>query len=395
MTEVNHADRAHSRLGPSGASRWMACPGSVRLEEYFPDTSSEAADEGTAAHELAEILLQRLVGAFEPEKLAKFVAENRFYSQGMRDHVEDYVTVVEQRLKAVYEHTEDPVILFEKRLHYTDWVPDGFGTGDVVIVADRTLEVIDLKYGKGVPVSAGRNPQGRLYGLGAWNEYGFLYDVERIRVTIVQPRLDSITTEEITVAELLEWAETELRPAAAEALKPDAPTRAGTHCRFCGARAVCRERGRWAMGLGKYAGKDPALMTPAEIGEALGQIDSLIKLANDLKEYAFIQAERHGVEFPGWKLVEGRSNRVITDEAAVATLLELEGFEDDQIFKPREMRGITDLENLLGKKQFKTLFANYLVKPSGKPTLVSESDPRPAYSSAGSAAADFSDDLPE
>jgi len=383
--------RAHAVLSASGAHRWIECPPSARLEQQFPDEPSPYAEEGTVAHALAEVRLKQALG--ERVRVPARVTKSEYYSQSpaMEEHIAGYVTLVMERINAHRTCTPDPLIMFEQRLDFSRWVPEGFGTGDVVIVSDLGVEVIDLKYGQGVPVSAEGNPQLRLYGLGAYDAFGALYDLNRVFMTIVQPRLDHITTEELAVSALLEWAEEVIVPAARLAAEGKGEFRAGEHCRFCRARAVCRARAEANLELARFDFAKPDTLSPEEIAEILTQLErDFLAWASDIQAYALDQAVNHGIKFPGWKLVEGRSNRKYSDEEAVKAVLRGAGYTDDQILR-MDLKGITDIEKLLGKKRFGELLADYVIKPAGKPTLVPESDKRPEISTASNAAADFAE----
>lgn len=394
MTQQAHAERAHAKLSASGSKRWLSCPGSVALEQMFKeDDSSTFAAEGTFAHELSELHLAFIFDHIDKKQHTKRLKEkkkNEFYSQDMEDYVQTYIDVVVERINTARAKTPDATVLFEERLDFSPWVPEGFGTGDVVIIADGTLEVVDLKYGKGVPVSAEDNPQLRLYGLGAINGFGFLYDIQTVRMTIVQPRLDSVSTEELTADILLQWAEEIVKPGAELAISGEGETKAGEHCKFCKAKAQCRARSEMNLALIEYEFKEPALLTLGELAEIRGKIDNLVTWAGDVKDHMLEQAEKNGVRYPGWKLVEGRSNRIYSDKA-VAELKLTEAGLGAVIFEPQEILGITKMEKAIGKKQFSELLSDLIVKPTGKPTLVEASDKRPELSSLASIEAEFGD----
>ena len=386
---------AHALLSASGAKRWMACPPSARLEAELPESSSKFAQEGSLAHELAEVYLAKALGMidkFEFNKRLKWIYEDELYSLDMDDYVGVYVDEVIRRLnEARANHSEDAEIFIEQRIDFSRWVPEGFGTGDAVIVAGGIIEVVDLKYGKGVPVDAEDNPQMRLYGLGAYEAYDALYDIQTVRTTIVQPRLDSISTEELSAEELLRWANEEVKPKADLAFKGEGDFCSGDHCKFCKLKATCRARAEANLALEKYSRRSGSELAPEEIGEILFRADELQKWAKDLQEYALIQAEKHGVRFPGWKLVAGRSNRSYTDKDAVAAVL-LAHFDEDTIYE-KSLLGITALEKAIGKTKVKELLEDaeekLIIKPVGKPTLAPESDKRPELNSLASAEAAF------
>ncbi|OME86507.1 MULTISPECIES: DUF2800 domain-containing protein [Paenibacillus] len=385
MTQSAHAERAHALLGASKADQWINCPPSARQQENVPDKRSEFSDEGTAAHELSELILRRRLtpcNAAERKKLDKAIADfkktNTFYGPEMENAVAAYVEVVEERFMAAKARSKDAVILFEERVDFSEWVPDGYGTGDVVIISDWMLDVIDLKYGKGVPVSAIGNPQLRLYGLGAWSNWNYLYSIKEVSMTIVQPRLDSVSTDTLPLGELIEWAENVVTPAAALADAGVGEYQPGSHCRWCKVKGNCRARADENMKALAYEFQDPALLSMDEIGSVLFVAEQLKVWAKDVEEYAFDQAKA-GATIPSWKLVEGRSNRVITDKAAARKALEtaeLEELEEDWYLKPQELLGIGDLEKKVGKKELASLLDGLIVKPPGKPVLVPETDKR-------------------
>jgi hypothetical protein len=384
---------AHAILSASGAHRWMACPGSARFEAQFNEETSEYAEEGRFAHALAELQLGFSLGNIthrEYNKNLKTMQENPLYSPVMAEYIEQYTTFVQERVADACNRCKDPIVLLEQRLDFSEWVPEGFGTGDVVIIADGTLEVIDLKYGQGVPVDAAGNPQLRLYGLGAYALFSPLYDIEGVRMTICQPRLDSLSSETRSAVELIHWGETEIRPKAELAFSGKGGFCAGEHCKFCRGRAMCRARAEYNLELARYDFTAPQSLTDDEIAEILGKITDLQSWAKDVSEYALTQARDNGIYFPGWKLVEGRSNRKYTDEEqVVATLLAAK--YDADLITPRVLLGITAMEKEIGKKKFNELLSGLVEKPPGKPTLVPESDKRPALNSTQTAIEDFSE----
>ena len=369
----------HAKLSASGAKRWMACPPSVELEEKFPDHTTEFAAEGTLAHSLAELLLRYENQEISEERFnEKFnkLKSDPLYNQEMLDYIEDYTTLVWEQFHELRGRCKDTQILFEQRLDFSEYVPEGFGTGDVILIADDCVEVIDLKYGKGVAVSAVENPQLRLYGLGAYLTYSMLYEIDRVKMMIVQPRLSSISDEELEVSELLQWAEEEVRPKAQLAIRGAGEFQPGEHCRFCKAYAVCNAQKEYQMELLKYDFVSAELLQESEIGEVLCRVDALINWGQAIKDYAYNQAINYGVHYEGWKLVAGRSNRKYKDEKEVAATLQKAGYTE--IYKPQELKGITEMEKLIGKKTFAKLLENLIEKPEGKPALVPETDKRPA-----------------
>jgi hypothetical protein len=316
--------------------------------------------------------------------------QDRFYSIGLEGHVDTYLELVWERYNALKVEGFDPVIFIEQRVDFSNIVPEGFGTCDCVIIGDggRVLEIIDLKFGKGVPVFAESNTQMMLYALGALNEFGCVYEPSMVRMTICQPRLDNVSTSEISVDELIIFGESYIKPRAQMAWAGEGEFVPGEHCRFCRVKATCRARAEMALELTKYDFKQPELLEVGEIAVILEQADELRKWAEDIQEYAFAEAHYHGVKFPGWKLVEGRSNRKYTNPAAVVEKLKSAGFDEEKLFE-KEILGITAMEKVVTKKLFDELLADLVVKPAGKPTLVPESDKRPELNSNANAAEDF------
>lgn len=379
---------AHAKLSASGSEKWMTCTPSARLEEQFPDETSEFAREGTFAHAVFEQELSNYLGR-PVDPLPQDLIQ--FDSQDLRDHVAAAVAVAIERIEQARAHTPDAVILVEQRLDFSPWVPEGFGTGDLVIVTDDVLDVMDLKFGKGIRVDAKANSQMRLYGLGAVNELAHLYDIKTVRMTILQPRLGNYDSDEMPVNDLLRWAFDVVVPRAKLAWDGEGEFVAGDHCSscFCRARFQCQARADKNLAVAKsdFAFKPPELLSLAQLSNVLARADEAIDWLNDVKLFALQQAES-GVKVPGYKLVEGRSNRKYSDADAVAAKLIASGIDEAVIYE-RSLLGITALEKAIGKKVFGTLLADLIVKPAGKPTLVPEGDKRLAISSVAAAAEDF------
>lgn len=376
----------HALLGASKAEQWLACPPSARTQESVAESGSDYAQEGTLAHELAEVKLLGRVTKCNAKK-RKALAEqydkikaNKFYDQEMEQATDEYCSLVEERSMAAKARSSDAVILLEARLDYTDWVPEGFGTGDVVLIADGVLEIIDLKYGKGVPVSAYKNPQIRLYGLGAWAGYSYLYSIDEVHMTIIQPRLDSVSTDIMPIQELLDWADRVVKPAAVLAFAGEGDFCSGDHCRWCKVKGNCRARADENMKALAHEFQDPALLTNEEIGSILFITEQLKTWAKDVEEYASGQA-LNGKSIPQWKLVEGRSNRSISDKDAAIAIFKESALDAEKYLKPQDLLGIGELEKRIGKKEFAKLLEGLVVKPPGKPTLAPETDKRPEMNS--------------
>ena len=371
---AGHADRAHALLSASSAHRWINCTPAPYLEAQHPDSHSDAAAEGTAAHELAEHKLRQHLDLPTTRPVSEWDSEE------MDDYTDQYADHVMAELERARNVDPAAFLAIEERLDFSHIVPDGFGTGDALIVSDDTLTVIDLKYGKGVEVTAEGNPQMRLYALGALATYGAIYDVKTIRTVIFQPRLANISTEEITVDELVAWAEDVVRPAAEKAAAGEGELQAGQWCRFCRHAAQCPALAEEMFSpVPTTAEHTPAAPAPDTLTD--DQVATIVTHAGELKKwltkvesFALEQATA-GRTYPGLKLVEGRSVRKYTDEGDVARAVQAAG-EDP--YKPREVLGITAMTKLLGKKRFEELLGSHVHKPEGKPTLVPESDKRPA-----------------
>ncbi len=360
---------AHALLSPSGAHRWLNCTPSARLEAKKTDTGSVYAREGTLAHAIAERILKG--EGYEDLK------DHELFYPGMIDEVEDYTSYCMERFnEAKAADGAGAVMLVEERLDFSDVVPEGFGTGDCVIVQNGHLEIIDLKFGKGVVVDPERNPQLMLYAWGAYRElHPFYYSIRDVTMTVAQVRLEGISSYTMTVGELEEWLESIVKPAAALAYKGKGEFCAGDWCGFCKVRTTCRARAEQMqayLDLKRKASLDEGEI--ARIILAKKEIEGWLK---DIDAYALDEALA-GASFPGLKLVEGRSNRKIDDPEALVERLIAGGYEEESIYKPKQLETLTKLEGLVGKKAFAELGKGVVVKPPGKPTLVAESDKRPA-----------------
>lgn len=347
----------------------MSCSPSAQLEQQFPNETSSYAEEGTAAHDLAEHKLKKAI------KMRSKKPTSPYHSDEMDEMTDLYVEYCLELIEKSKENCQDLQVLIEQKLDFSDYVPEGFGTGDLVIVGNGTLHVVDLKYGRGIIVSAEKNPQMMLYALGALSLFDMLYEIEKVSMAIVQPRVDNFSTWEITVEELLKWADEELRPKAVLASTGGGEFCAGDHCRFCRAKNQCRARAVKNLELLKYEFQDPALLMDEEIAEIISLADELAKWAGDIYTYATALAINEGKEWDGFKLVQGRTRRKYTDETEVAETAKEAGYTD--IFK-QSLITITEMEKLMGKKKFNDLIGNLVEKPKGKLTLVSEIDKRQA-----------------
>ena len=368
----------HAYLSASASHRWLACPPSAKLCANILDQASEYAQQGTDCHELCAYLVEKALGkdVIDP-------TENlTYYDAEMQNCAEEYRNYVLEQIEAAKEFCKDPQVMIEQRLDFSRWVENGFGTGDCVIVADEVLQIIDYKHGLGILVSAGDdehggNSQMMCYALGALEVFGDIYDINQIKMTIFQPRRDNISTYTISKKNLLKWADEILAPTAQLAYVGKGEFNAGNHCTFCKVKATCRKRAEYNLELAKYDFEMPATLDDTEIAAILEKVDEMISWGNDIKDYALQQAQS-GVHFEGWKIVEGRSKRKYTDENAVADTVKDAGFDPYE----KKLLGITAMSTLLGKKKFEELLGGLIYKPPGKPTLVPESDKRPAMNTA-------------
>jgi len=373
----------HAILSPSSASRWLACTPSARLEQQFPDTSGDAAKEGTVAHTLGELLLREFLGLVSKPIFNRELFEikqSEYYSDAMHEYAEDYKAFVLERFSEAKSRTSDAVLFLEHRLDMTEYVPEGFGTGDTVIVADGTLDIIDLKYGKGVLVSAIENKQMMLYALGALKDFSFLYDIHTVRMTIYQPRLDNFSTFEMSVSELYKWAESELKEKAQLAFEGKGEQVPGKHCGFCKVKPRCKALADYNLELAKHDFAAPLLLEDSAISVILSKLDLLTDWAGAIKKHALDQALQ-GKKWEGFKLVEGRSVRKFTNEDEAAKTLIKAGWPEDSIYN-KKIVGIGAIEKLIGKKGVEEKLGKFIEKPAGAPTLVPSTDKRPEFNSA-------------
>ena len=393
---VNHKDRKHALLSASGAARWINCPPSARLEEDIPSTTSSYAEEGTLAHEFGDLKLRikSHVGSVAAgsqyrkwsDKVKK-LRKNKLYTDDMEDHVEVYVEYVLSEYYAAVKDTPDAVLKIEERTDYSYLVPEGFGTSDANIIADGTLEIVDFKYGKGVKVGAKQNSQLRLYALGLLRKFELLYDIHTVKMTIVQPRLDHIESETLPVDELIKWAEETVKPAAEQAYKGEGDCNPGDWCRWCKVKPTCKALANHNLKLAKHDFAEPKTLTDEELITVYKQIQQLQDWAGSVADHVLKEALA-GKHWPGYKVVEGKSNRRWADEQkAIKRILDFsDNIELDQVVNTK-IKGIGEIEKLVGKEELNKM--GLLVKPQGKPTLVLESDKRPALGSAESAKKDF------
>jgi len=363
----------HAVLSASSSDRWLHCPPSARLCENYEDKGSDYAAEGTDAHTLCEFRLKQALGIPVDDPIENL----SWYNEEMEECAQGYAAYVVELVETAKQTCSDPWVCIEQRVDFSRWVKEGFGTADCIVIADGVMNICDYKHGQGVEVSAVGNPQMRLYALGALEIFDDICDIEEIRMTIYQPRKSNVSVDTIAKADLLRWADTELYDKAELAYAGQGDFNCGEWCRFCKAKAECRERAEANLALASYDFEAPALLDDSEIADILGKVDALTAWASDVKEFALQQAIS-GKEWAGWKLVEGRSNRKYTSEAAVAATVEGAGYDPYE----RKVMGVTAMQKMLGKSRFEELLAPYIEKPQGKPTLVPETDKRPAMNTA-------------
>ncbi len=358
----------HARFSPSKGKQYLSCTASLALEEQFEDEQSSYAAEGTAGHELAEHLIRKYL------KIRTRRPVSEYYTDELVEAVEEYVSYVTGQIEEARKDCADSVFLVEQRVDLSAFVPECFGTADMVIITDKKVHAIDLKLGQGVRVDAKENCQLMIYGLGLLQTADSLFDVDTVELTIVQPRLDSVSEWAVSAEELRKWGEDVFVPKALEALSGEGTFCPGTDtCRFCRARFNCRARAEFFLEEAKHEFKDPELLSDEEMAEVLSKADALKKWAEEVYAYAQDEAVTHHKEWPGFKLVLGKSNRKYTDENDVITAAKAAGYED--IFKT-SLIGITEMEKLMGKKKFSEVLGGLVYKPQGKITLVPDSDKR-------------------
>ena len=373
----------HAFLSASSSHRWLECPPSAKLCAEHPGRGSPFAQQGTDAHTLAAYKLEKALG----RKPKDPTEDLNWFDAEMADCTDAYADFVMEQLAEAKEHCPDPLVQVEQKVSFSRWVPEGYGTADACIIADGTMYVIDLKYGTGVLVDADWNPQIMCYALGLLEAYDGIYDIQKIRMTIFQPRRENVTTFGLTKEQLLDWAENSLAPRAQLAWNGEGDFRAGSHCQFCTVKAICRKRAEYNLEMARYDFEMPDTLNGNEIAAILPRIDQLVAWGNDVKEYALEQALA-GKHFDGYKIVAGRSvSRYANDEAVARAVLS--AGEDPW---EKKLLGITAMRAMLGRKRFDELLGGMVIKPPGKPTLVPETDKRPAIDPA---AADFKNEQGE
>lgn len=359
----------HAFLSPSGSHRWLNCTPSAMLESEFPGGSSSAAEEGTAAHAFCEHKLKKALRRRSKRPVSDYDSDE------MQEYTDSYVDYVLEQLEVAKQICKDPMVLIEQKVDFSEYVPDGYGTADCIIVSDDTMQIIDFKYGLGVLVDAEQNTQLMCYSIGALNLFDSLYDIKQVTMHIFQPRRENVQNWTIPVDELKAWAENELKPKAQMALNGEGEYHPGEWCHFCKAAVRCRARAEEKLRLAQQEFKMPPLLTDSEIEEVLTILPDLTKWADGILAYATDAAVNHGKEWNGFKVVEGRSVRKYKDEELVAQAAKDHGYTD--IYR-QSLITMTEMQKLMSKKQFDQILGDLIVKPQGKPTLVPVTDKRPA-----------------
>lgn len=378
---------SHALLSPSSSHRWLHCTPSARLEEHVEDKGSEYAEQGTCAHALCECKLRHLLGTEDMDSINEYKSlRDKWYDTEMENCTSDYVEIVWNKYQEALKVDPRAQLLIEQKLNFSSWIPDSFGTADAEIVTEDTMEVIDFKYGKGVEVTAVKNTQMMIYALGALGEFDLDYDIRKVRMTIVQPRLHNVSEWEISVEELKQWADTTLKAAAIAAFRGEGEQKAGEWCKFCKVKARCAVLANNAVAAYTQH-TEKTLISDDEMPAILELLPAIKSWCTAVEDYALAMAI-DGHKWNGYKVVEGRSTRKVTDPDGLSSKLEFAGYND--IYKPAELKPIGDLERMIGKKTFASLSAGYIDKPAGKPTLVSEDDKRPEIN-VNSAVEDFKD----
>lgn len=371
-------EKAHAVLSASSSHKWLVCTPSARLEEKFPSKTSEYMAEGTLAHEIAEFkiksyFIEPISKSTYSKRLNKFKKEDLF-NQEMLTHTETYLEFIKE--EAMQTSTK-PFIAVEQRVDFSKYVPEGFGTADCIFIKENTLHVIDFKYGKGVKVEAEENPQMKLYALGVYEQYKIFYNIKCIKMSIVQPRIDNISSYETTVEELLDWGEKVVKPQAQKAFMGIGEFVQGEHCKFCKAKGACEFRAHENMKVIEEIQNNTGVVTNAELGEILTKTDGIEQWLKDIRDYALSELLK-GHEVPGWKAVEGKSNRKLVDVDKAFEILEASGYDQAILYEKKPL-SLLQLEKAIGKKQLVEAIGDYIEKPKGAPTLAKESDKREPF----------------
>jgi hypothetical protein len=387
--------KAHAKLSPSAAERWMTCTPSANFELKFKETTSVYAAEGTLAHKLGELLIRQklnLITTMKFNKELQVIKKHELYEDTMLEFCDDYANFAVEKFSEALADSDDAMIMLEESLDMSKWVPDGFGTGDVVIVSDLVLRLIDLKYGKGKPVTCENNKQMMLYALGALEQFDYIYDIQEVELTIFQPRINNTATWRISVEKLRAWADGELMEKAQLADKGLGEFVPGDHCHFCRAKAKCKALHDYNMEIAQFDFAAGEEISDDDLVFIMSRAQMFTNWINSLQDFALKQALNSGKNWPGYKVVQGTARRKYLDPDKVIQKLLKEGFKEDVITRPIQPLPITEMEKAISKKDFARLLHDLVIIPDGKPTLVPETDKRPAYNSVQKAQEDFDDD---
>lgn len=394
-------EKQHAVLSASGAHKWLVCTPSTRLEEKFPNKTSDYMEEGTLAHEIAEFKVRRYFFPQSITKTAYTKGINKFkkrnlFNEEMLAHTDKYVEFIAEESM---QTANKPTILVEQKVDFSKYVPEGFGTADCILIYGDTLEIIDFKYGKGVKVEAENNPQMKLYALGALSQFSMIYNIKYVKMSIVQPRLDHIAKYEIPIEPLLEWGGKVVTPLANKAFLGIGDFVQGEHCRFCRAKGACEFRAKENIKViedikekvGDFENSSFGTLSNEELGKILTETEGLDSWFKDIREFALCLVLK-GENVPGWKAVEGKSNRKITDIDKAFEIIESKGFDKAVLYEKKPIT-LTALEKLVGKTKLNEAIGKYIEKPKGAPTLAKETDKREAYKT--SAAEEFKNESEE
>lgn len=397
MTE--HNKRAHSVLSASGSKRWLSCPPSARIEEQYPESSSDASEEGTLAHEIAELYLRHALGEFNKRTLTNRLAahkKHRLFQQEIIEYVEQYVTWIMEQYNEVKALDATAYMLLEEKLDYSRYAPTGYGSVDVLIIAGMIgrIHVIDLKYGKGVLHHADTSTQLRMYGLGALEKYDIIYDFSQVDLSIYQPRVKNFSTHSMDKDELVHWGENVVMPTAELAFNGEGEFCAGEHCKYCKIESNCTARAEYYLALADREFTDlesiPTI-SPEKRAEILPLLSGFAEWIKKFEENCLTEMLSGRIVIPGYKIVDGKSSRSYPNVEGLVSTLVAAGFDKASLYKEPELITIGSMEKLVGKKKFGELAAPFAVYSEPKPALVPESDKRPAVTPSSKAEADFSD----
>ena len=376
----------HALLSPSSAHRWLNCTPSARLEENVADTASDYALEGTLAHAYCAKRLKEYLALPTDEEDAEIEKLDEYFTDDMLEYVDTYYNIVIGKFEKAKKRTSDAKLLVEVRLDFSSFIPESFGTSDSIIIADNTMEVIDFKYGKGIEVSAVENPQMMIYAMGAYNEFSDEYKIKKVRMTIVQPRISNLSEFDITCVKLKLWCR-KIMKIAKMAFNGEGEQTPGDWCRFCKVKGQCRGLAKKSIETATRFESHMLIKADEMAHDVLPYLSTIRTWLEAVESFALKQA-LEGVEYDGYKVVAGRSIRKVTNPDAVMATLDEQGFRADDYLRPSELRSLSELERLVGKKRFAELCGAFVEKPQGKPTLVTIDDKREPYNTAE---ADFKD----